>query len=437
MYTGHPPGGKFYCAAIDIFSDTIMSIDKIKLLGESITYSQSSLYRSVEGRVINVLIKNVVPATSYNVYCMGEDSNGNTDTWTVLERLRQSVRTTCCRNIKYLNAPSFVYGEIEAYVDGVDNPKSFVYSYSIQIDPGAIITVYPMLFDLTEALVVATTTISPSSATFENPGAVVGLQTGSYMIRGISGRFIVKLIANSDLYNITAIPVNVISLTADPPAPQLLNAIFDSSGSLLTLNLESNSDQALNYASVLQLQKSPIFNCDRLFVFRSDSITDCTWLSASSIVVRFGSNPDVDYLRIGDTITLKDNRLKAACKKGHTQFRCSAYAFSVADAFSVMQVPALAPTNPVKPSINLQVPAILSGCDDLFIDASGTTGIQNLVYSILIYTCLKCPNNCFIVCFLKRLWWEIMGKYRLDCRVDQFLFKHFCRASSKLSKYTN
>jgi hypothetical protein len=87
-------------------------------------------------------------------------------------------------------------------------------------------------------------------------------------------------------------------------------------------------------------------------------------------VVSFDSSSSVEFLNIGDSISFRENVIKAACKKSHNSTKCSNYLY----APNITSVLVLSPLTPLLPVVIITAPKKLSACDNFTIDASSSSG---------------------------------------------------------------
>ena len=108
VYTGQAPGGTLYCAAISVKVE-ITNTNQVQ------DFSQSSsvfLISKTSLLADTFVLGGLIPAYTYNVYCTGVDSIGNSAPFTnVLQTQQLGVNTLCCRSIPFTNAPQSIYGK--------------------------------------------------------------------------------------------------------------------------------------------------------------------------------------------------------------------------------------------------------------------------------------------------------------------------------------
>ena len=108
-YTGQAPGGTIYCAAVKSNVE-ITNTNQVQDSAQDTSVfflSQSSVLKDT------LILGGLIPAYTYNVYCTGVDSIGNTAPFTnVLDTQQLGVKTLCCRSISFTNAPRTIYGRV-------------------------------------------------------------------------------------------------------------------------------------------------------------------------------------------------------------------------------------------------------------------------------------------------------------------------------------
>jgi len=156
------------------------------------------------------------------------------------------------------------------------------------------------------------------------------------------------------------------------PAPQVLDGypVFTRSGASVVFLFDTETNAGVVEGS------APLTTCDNVFTEASllklgsqlvatervfDSI--CQWVSKSELVVLFGTKPTLKPTSLDPTSTL--------------QFKEDAIKNRYGNSFPVTGVYAVAPpagADIPKPLINIKAPRTLGVCDDLVVDASGSTG---------------------------------------------------------------
>ena len=160
-------------------------------------------------------------------------------------------------------------------------------------------------------------------------------------------------------YSNVSIKVNIIS-TLDPPDPPVLtDARFSNSGTSIVVNFGGATNMA---ADILGNQLT--WKCSIVLDFPDAENTKCMWISKSSIQILLPAK-----IKPNDSIFLIEKTVKPDCSdylKRDSTGTCTAY--------SSGWLPVSSPVNPQAPVAILSSPSLLSSCDDLFLDASASSG---------------------------------------------------------------
>ena len=161
--------------------------------------------------------------------------------------------------------------------------------------------------------------------------------------------------------------LTVLSNSAPPQPPALLKAVFSTSGAKAFVYFDSATDEALVVPAISTATSA--WPCSLLLTFKGVDDTSCNWLNNTVVQLEF--SPTNSYLAVGSTVSLLPFRIKAVCSGGGSGGGaiCSSYAFSKPSI-----VFALAPANPVYPTIVLTIPSIISRCDNLTVDPTSSSG---------------------------------------------------------------
>ena len=108
-FTGQAPGGTVYCAAVD----SKVEITNTNQVQDSSQDTSVFFLSQTQLLTDTFVLGGLIPAYTYNVYCTGVDSIGNTGPLSnVLQTQQLGVNTLCCRSISFTNAPRTIYGRI-------------------------------------------------------------------------------------------------------------------------------------------------------------------------------------------------------------------------------------------------------------------------------------------------------------------------------------
>jgi len=187
---------------------------------------------------------------------------------------------------------------------------------------------------------------------------VVASDEAAYVSKYFKGQLNHVLQSEDPLYDglAEAPGVRVTLLKGNIPPPSLLSATFSSDGRMMSVTFSSDTDRG-------QLPSV----CDCTTVFNVDVVKDydslgksssCIWVSGKEIQVLFGSGAT---FKPGDFLTL----LNLAIRR---------FGANADDLYASGSVKTFAPSVPEAPIVSLSGPGTLGSCDDLVLDARGSTG---------------------------------------------------------------
>jgi hypothetical protein len=302
-----------------------------------------------------VLIKNLIPTTSYSVVCTTVSIQGDR-----FLSLKASLRhnatgvTACCKQL-FVALSYVTLIEHTAAVDvlkvsvELKPSKNFTMELSVTSDDSG--TVLPQLFP-------SVFFFSSSTSTLSRVATIVGSATGNFTLKALlfgesSAEFNVVYTAGRNF--------TVIRSDTEPPTPTLTSATFTSDGGAIKLVF----DRATNLAGY-----SSVFPCSTLLSFTAISSATCQFVSSSVIsIYQSSSSGDVSFPSPGNNLTLKDSTsLRAFCVNGKLDI-CSTWQ-SIAGKNVVIE----APTNPTLPSVTISGPASVGACQSLTLDLTSSTG---------------------------------------------------------------
>eukprot|EP01034_Spumella_vulgaris_P023059 gene23059-29251_t len=194
--------------------------------------------------VSTVTISGLSAISNYSVYCIAvSPSNAMTPLSTVLSSVR-SVQTACCKSLEAkLTSPAVIYGS------SVLNYLAFTLSAA----PSSPLQV---------SLVVHNATSNASL-----PGAF----TPSEFAVSTTATNFASLTLSQQLPGNYFIQV----ILSEPPAPQLLSAVFASDGTSVLISFDSKTNKR---------NTSTVFTCSQLFNFTCASQSTCRWSMDGSLV---------------------------------------------------------------------------------------------------------------------------------------------------------
>jgi hypothetical protein len=154
--------------------------------------------------------------------------------------------------------------------------------------------------------------------------------------------------------------VRVFSSVPPLKAPSIYSAQFTDSGAQIVIIFDFYTDQG----KITDYQ----WSCSKLFSFTGASFSTCSWLRSNQLVIQFGSSSSSSSLPSpGDLIVLKANKIRISCDE--TKYSCSQNYQNEQQTVTVSP-----PSNPISPSVYINMPAKASNCEDITIDASSSTG---------------------------------------------------------------
>jgi hypothetical protein len=351
--------GTIYCAASDASNDYITSTIAIKRMGTKYVNTQDGY------NYINIKLKNLIPSTTYIIYCYTEDFSNHRMPFNVALNAKTNSSTTCCASITFTST----FPSIREFVEGASASAVKVFTFALDSFPKQSTTVnidfVPELsncryYDQTTVLT-PSEYIVPSSFTFTNQSTSL---IGSFLIRGAPGCYnIITYVKKGTPYSNATSTVNILS-SKTPPVPPLMTSVqFSNDGRYLYVTFDSSTDKA---TTVLNGQVS--FDCSRILSFNSSFSSKCLWQTEKFILVTLSSTIPVDELpNIGDKITLLDKVIKPLCTM-------STDICSQTNATAKMTLPIVGPANPISPSVSMSTPSKIGQCNDIVLDASRSTG---------------------------------------------------------------
>ena len=310
-------------------------------------------YASTLQNNISVLnIQNLLPASSYNVYCMSTALSGTKMSLSKILATKTVFSTLCCKSI------NVVLNSITSY-----ESKNVLNMIKIAIDsaPAQSIDLSIVCIDL-----FSKTTLSPFFPKTVSIGntysssqqlfvSLIGPPAGTYNVSiSISGSSAGEYALNFPKGQV----FTILSAGAEPPTPSILSATFLNDGSKISIVFDSSTNKGA---------LPSYFSCSILMAFPGDSLSTCQWTDSATInVVPFVS--DIVGIKVGDTISFKSlSTLKALCTS--TADSCLSW-----KSISSRQLKVQPPPLPITPVIALSTPSVIGSCDDLIIDISGSTG---------------------------------------------------------------
>ena len=310
---------------------------------------------------------------AYAIFCYPETSIGTGNTLNTAIETKVVAATACCKRIGFTNSPPFVYGDLTKYISA--SRSSYVFSYSLSEAPTGSIQVFPVLY--LNGIISTTVQANPSYTTFTSSSALVGqfVLSASSDVNGTYSLSLSISGSSREQYATAAFLVRITSSVIATPAPVMTSCKFTDSGQSALISFDSPTDfGSIGYVTWL---------CSSLFVFRSASLTTCTWSDLYTVKASFGVATvfarNVTYLNVGDTVTLIGGHVKALCTGTHAVCKLNPFASS-----SI--VTTLKPQNPSAPSVILIAPRSLGSTFNLTLDPTASYGNGGRLYAAVVWT---------------------------------------------------
>lgn len=295
-------------------------------------------------------ISNLIPSSSYFVYCATQSSILPTLSSTMS---RAAVTTHCCRSVKI----EFL---ISTFSDSDDIP--FALTIDIGVVPQGTLVVTLLAFDLgNSSRLLEHPMFSPSSFTFTSASSIVVRQSTYLRSSSSTYRLQASVDGTSRHDYAIAFPAgdtfSVRSSEVEPSPPSVQTALFSSDGGRVILTFASGTSRG---------GSSSVMRCSPLLSSRAiDQSTRCVWTSLSTIEIY--STGD-DGIQVDDVITLAAGFLKSVCTSVLDP-TCESWSTNTLQHINVS-----APPTVLNPTIVVSLPSRLGPCDDLIIDLTGSTG---------------------------------------------------------------
>jgi hypothetical protein len=316
---------------------------------------------------LSLSITELLPLTSYAVYCYAETLSGTGNSLNQVIATRSDVTTACCKKLSFSNKPAFVFGDLTKYTSSTVQ-STYVFTYVLSSAPSSRLEVKPEI-NSTEV------SANPSSLIFTSTSSLTGQFSLSALptIGGTYAMFLSTKGTDGGQYeDSTVISIVLLASTTPLPAPILLSSRFSDSGHNVLLTFNVATDQA---------GLSGSFPCSSLFAFARAGQSTCSWMGSSSVRVSFGVfEENVTYLAVMDSVLLHAKlNLRAFCSVGSTT--CSSNLISKSQSVVTQK-----PRNPVRPVVIISAPSELGSCSNLSLDATGSYGSGSRRYISVEWT---------------------------------------------------
>lgn len=326
-----------------------------------------------------IIISGLNAVTTYAVYCYVSSTVINEENSLAdVVATGTAATTSCCNLITFSNQPSFIYADSSRYSTSssggtVDASKfTFTFALTAALKSAALIITPEVTFASNGSSVPrALLTTAPSSITFQKQTTAL---TSSFVLlvgtTSFNEAIKLSLSLSSSASSVSssyatpaALAVQILSSTSSVPAPRLSQALFGNSGQDAYVVFDSATDLV-----GLQLQAS--WSCDTVFAFLGANATTCTWLNYTSVRAVFPTFSSQSLLEVGGNVTLLGQKIKPYCDTTFTTLTaCAKYNYSGEQSTAISSA-----SNPVSPSVIVQIPSSIGSCDNLTINAAASTG---------------------------------------------------------------
>ena len=323
------------------------------------------------GRLAEVSIRGLSASSTYKIYCLTESFKGILMSQDQMLQSWAEASTACCKGISVTQSVSTLYeGEgtptalslsLDAvpFIDITINVGVATNSSGV-LTPSADVQVHP-------SSVTVTSTSVPREFSFALTTATSSAGTYQFQVQ-LSG-------ASSEEFSITFLAgagtLIVLGLNQEPPTPTVQSAIFNEDGSAVQVTFDSPTNKGgdVNW-----------FTCTTVFEFDGVDTSTCQWDSPSSVMIYSSSNAVV----VGSSIGVVSNSgVKSKCSSSITS-ECTGWGHVAAQSVSIE-----APADPTPSIVVLSLPSTLSGCSDLAVDISASTGSGGRAWQTPTFTVLS------------------------------------------------
>ena len=357
--------GNVYCAA---FTSGYVPISVVEIL---LNGGATASFENVG----NMTITSLNAGSSYDIYCYTDDFGSQVMPFNLALATITTVETLCCRQLIVQQSHRFIYQQFQ----GSTIPDA-QFAIALSAKPEGIVELNISIFSmpcseypLTSLQSIQSNVIALPRQFFFSPASST-LQASFIVRSAVRGCFWLSAVATgltkSDYYTPVNITFSVEGNHVPPDPPALKEAFFSSDGTALYFTFDAATDKGASSLGNLSLQ---LFNCSLLLEYPGSSASICGWKSntvLSALIARKSIFPN-----IGDAVMLLPQTLQALCIEGTF---CSAYKKNVASTVSISP-----PLNPISPVVFISGPSFVSYCDDLYLDASSSTGSGGRPWSFI------------------------------------------------------
>lgn len=273
---------------------------------------------------------------------------------------KQYITTKCCKEITFISVPSYIYADINKYSTG--NLQN-VFVFSLSPMPSVGVTIIPMMLNKSTTLPLPVGTM-PSKLEFSTI-----ISSGSFFFHGspdMEGVYVVALNVSGpsahEYFPVAPVPVRILSSYQPLPPPKFVSAIFAPDGQSIQLNFDVSTDMGGAGARA--------WSCSQLFSFPGCNASKCQWASSSTVQVIFPPSTTTSLPQVvpGTLVHVLARNIRALCLSANPTI-CRENEATPLTSLSVQP-----PSQPLLPTVVLNIPQRVSTCEDLVIDASGSFG---------------------------------------------------------------
>ena len=367
--------GTVFCAALQTGA-ALSSVVQIRSAGFSAVVSDDS-------QPLSIVIQGLSPDTSYDVYCYSEDFFGRTMPLAEVRSTKSTIVTSCCKAI----VPLTTFSSVIQYFPASGYPES-TFEFQLNAQPADRLQVVLRISTVTCPGSIAPVAGSDANIlpkVFEFDATSTSL-VGSFVVRGtVSGCYEVSGVGTSDgadAYEPLTISTEIRNLRVAAEPPQLSSAQFSNTGRELIVKFDSDTDRAVT----VLLNTYSSFNCSSVVLFPSSNSASCRWDSSkqlrATVATTAGSETTV-LPSIGDDITLRRSRIRAACVSG-----CELYQYSSGGTVS-LEAPSQSPI----PEAVLGAASVVGSCDRVILDPTASSGSAGRAWRSIEWTVVQLPDN--------------------------------------------
>eukprot|EP01038_Epipyxis_sp_PR26KG_P009204 gene9204-12414_t len=313
------------------------------------------------GGVSNLRLNNLIPNTSYSIYCMAQSVTGATSSPIAIAQNLVHASTACCKTISVWLSQTLFYPNcsIEEAVQIVVNYppiSSIMFHIAMTLKnslPYQSLCTFSPIISLTNQSL-------PSSLS-----QTIDVKCGGNIEEGTYDITLLRLDSSAETFQIEYPLGDTITIRKTNNfglgAPKFQSAQFDNLGNKIILKFDRDTNQA-------ELPTS--FICKNLLQFVGVEKSTCLWKNYNTIII---SLPTLSNLMLNDSIKLSTlpqaaaSKLTALCT---LQNSCS-------NLFSIQTGGLIRienPSNPIKPNVVLNGPSTINNCQTLQVDLSSTVG---------------------------------------------------------------